>query len=138
MQSDAYKPFKLGLAASFAFFLGYVLFGWQGWGAPAVVEQAVGDVSRWCERVQPGLFHEPVNALSNLGFMVAGLLMLWLLGRDVEAGRTGMMFGHSPIALLYSGAAICLGPGSMLMHGTHTAWVGWADNLSMVMYILIP
>ena len=138
MQSDAYKPFKLGLAASFAFFLGYVLFGWQGWGAPAIVEQAVGDVSRWCERVQPGLFHEPVNALSNLGFMVAGLLMLWLLGRDVEAGRTGMMFGHSPIALLYSGAAIWLGPGSMLMHGTHTAWGGWADNLSMVMYILIP
>jgi hypothetical protein len=48
------------------------------------------------------------------------------------------MFGHSPIALLYAGAAIWLGPGSLLMHGTHTAWGGWADNLSMVMYILIP
>ena len=138
MQSNAYKPFKLGLAASVAFFAGYVVFGWQGWGAPAAVEQAVGDVSRWCERVQPGLFHEPVNALSNLGFMVAGLWMLWLLGRDAEAGRTGTMFGHSPIALLYSGAAIWLGPGSLLMHGTHTAWGGWADNLSMVMYILVP
>ena len=26
----------------------------------------------------------------------------------------------------------------MLMHGTHTGWGQWADNLSMVMYILIP
>jgi len=49
-----------------------------------------------------------------------------------------MMFGLSPIALLYAGAAIWLGPGSLLMHGTHTAWGGWADNLSMVMYILVP
>ena len=138
MTSDAYKPFKLGLTASLAFFVGYILLGWQGWGAPAAREQAVGEISRWCERVQPGLFHEPVNALSNLGFMVAGLWMLWLLGRDVREGRTGTMYGHSPIALLYAAAAIWLGPGSLLMHGTHTAWGGWADNLSMVMYILIP
>jgi len=26
----------------------------------------------------------------------------------------------------------------MLMHGTHTGWGAWADNLSMVMYIVIP
>lgn len=80
MASDAFRPFKIGLAASFAFFAGYILLGWQGWGTSAAKEQAVGEVSRWCERVQPGLFHEPVNALSNLGFMVAGLWMLWLLG----------------------------------------------------------
>ncbi len=138
MPSNAFKPFNIGLAASVAFFVGYIILGSQGWGTPATVEQAVGEVSRWCERVQPGLFHEPVNALSNLGFMVAGLWMLWLLGKDVVAGRTGMMFGLSPIALLYAGATIWLGPGSLLMHGTHTAWGGWADNLSMVMYILVP
>ena len=138
MSSNAFKPFSVGLAASVTFFVGYIIFGLQGWGTPSAVEQAVGEVSRWCERVQPGIFHEPVNALSNLGFMVAGLWMLWLLGKDVVAGRTGMMFGHSPVALLYAGAAIWLGPGSLLMHGTHTAWGGWADNLSMVMYILVP
>jgi hypothetical protein len=26
----------------------------------------------------------------------------------------------------------------MMMHGTNTEWGGWADNLSMVMYIIIP
>jgi hypothetical protein len=141
MPSQTPKPFlplKLGLAASAAFFVGYIAVGLQGWGPAAAKESAVGEVSRWCERVQPGLFHEPVNALSNIGFMVAGLWMLWVLGRDVQAGRTGNMFGHNPIALLYAGAAIWLGPGSLLMHGTHTEWGGWADNLSMVMYILIP
>ncbi|MDB2510203.1 ceramidase domain-containing protein [Pseudomonadales bacterium] len=136
--ASAYRPFQFGLLASVLFFVGYTIVGWNGWGTPAAVEQAVGEVSRWCERVQPGLFHEPVNALSNLGFMVAGLWMLWCLGGDVRAGRQGLMFGHSPVAILYAGAAIWLGPGSLLMHGTHTGWGGWADNLSMVMYILIP
>ena len=136
--ANAYRPFQIGLLASGLFFVGYIAFGWQGWGTPAAVEQAVGEVSRWCERVQPGLFHEPVNALSNIGFMVAGLWMLWRLGGDVRVGRQGQMFGLSPVALLYAGAVVWLGPGSLLMHGTHTGWGGWADNLSMVMYILIP
>ena len=26
----------------------------------------------------------------------------------------------------------------MLMHGTNTAWGGWADNLSMIMFITLP
>jgi hypothetical protein len=33
---------------------------------------------------------------------------------------------------------IYLGPGSMLMHATNTEWGGWADNLSMIMYIILP
>ena len=79
MSSNAFKPFSVGLAASVAFFVGYIIFGLQGWGTPSAVEQAVGEVSRWCERVQPGIFHEPVNALSNLGFMISGLLMFSIL-----------------------------------------------------------
>ena len=138
MQANAYRPLHIGLLASVLFFGVYILVGSQGWGPAAAVEQGIGEVSRWCERVHAGLFLEPVNALSNIGFMVAGLWMLWVLGGDVRAGRTGLMYGHNPVALLYAGAAIWLGPGSLLMHGTHTAWGGWADNLSMVMYILIP
>jgi hypothetical protein len=133
-----FRPFQIGFVASAMFFVLYFVAGWNGWGAPAAVEQAIGEASRWCERVHPGIFHEPVNALSNLGFMVGGLWMLWTLGGDTRAGREGLMFGTSPVALLYAASAIWLGPGSLLMHGTHTAWGGWADNLSMVMYILVP
>jgi len=138
MQANAYRPLHIGLLASVLFFGVYILVGSQGWGPAAAVEQGIGEVSRWCERVHAGLFLEPVNALSNIGFMVAGLWMLWVLGGDVRAGRTGLMYGHNPVALLYAGAAIWLGPGSLLMHGTHTAWGGWADNLSMQWGVGVP
>ena len=37
----------------------------------------IGEASRWCERVSDGIFREPVNTLSNLGFMLAGLYILY-------------------------------------------------------------
>ena len=117
----------------------YIIFGWIGWGLPAASEQAPGEVSRWCERVSEGIFREPVNALSNIGFMIAGLFMLRVLSTDPQDSSGPNQFhGLTPVAMLYALAVIWLGPGSMLMHGTHTAWGAWADNLSMVMYILIP
>jgi hypothetical protein len=134
------KPLTFGIGASVAFFgLYFLTASWIGWQNPAPWESAIGETSRWCERVAPGAFREPVNALSNIGFMVAGLWMLWMLGRDEQLGRTRAgLIGFSPTALVYAGAAWFLGPGSLMMHGTHAAWGGWLDNLSMVMYILIP
>jgi len=44
----------------------------------------------------------------------------------------------NPLSITFGAAVVWLGPGSMLMHGTNTAWGASADNLSMVMYILIP
>ena len=35
----------------------------------------IGEASRWCERVSDGIFREPINTLSNLGFMFVGLVM---------------------------------------------------------------
>jgi len=129
----------LALLACVAFTLLYLAFGWSGWGPPAAEESLIGEASRWCERVSPGLFREPVNALSNLGFIVAGILMFRMLARDrPEQWRLNQFYGLTPVAVLYAGATVWLGPGSMLMHGTHTFWGAWADNLSMVMYIVIP
>ena len=97
----------------------------------------IGEAWRWCERISSSIFREPVNALSNLGFMIVGLTMYWVLSRE-ERDSKNQFTGLTPISMLYAGAVIYLGPGSMLMHGTHTGWGQWADNLSMVMYILIP
>ena len=133
------KPFAIALATVILFFVLYVWFGISGWGQTASWEQEIGEISRWCERVQSGLFFEPVNALSNLGFIFSGLVMLWVLGNDVQKNRYLSGFhGINKKALLYAGVSIWLGPGSLLMHGTHTAWGAWADNLSMVMYIILP
>ena len=62
----------------------YVFLGAFGWGEQASNEQAIGEISRWCERVSYGLFREPSNALSNLGFMFAGLMMLRILAMDSD------------------------------------------------------
>ena len=51
----------------------FIMFGSNGWGPSAANEQAIGEISRWCERVSGGFFREPVNTLGNLGFVAAGL-----------------------------------------------------------------
>ena len=127
--------------AGLAIFAGaFVAAGAAGWGPPAVNEQAIGEVSRWCERVAGGVLREPVNTLGNLGFVVAGLAMFVTLARDVTEGRPrhNRFVGHTPLALLYAAATVFLGPGSMVMHGSHTRFGAWIDNVSMVTYILIP
>ena len=95
----------------------------------------IGEASRWCERISAGPFREPINTLSNLGFMVVGLYILFKLSNETSFNDFS---GLNKITILYGVAVIYLGPGSMLMHGTNTEWGGWADNLSMVMYIVIP
>ena len=95
----------------------------------------IGEASRWCERISGGPFREPVNTLSNLGFMIAGLFILYKLSNETSFNEFS---GLNHITILYGIAVVWLGPGSMLMHGTNTEWGGWADNLSMVMYIILP
>ena len=96
---------------------------------------SIGEVSRWCERISAGAFREPINTLTNLGFMVAGLYILYTLTNETSFNDFS---GLNKITILYGVAVVYLGPGSMMMHGTNTEWGGWADNLSMVMYIIIP
>ena len=98
---------------------------------------AIGEVSRWCERISGGYFREPANALSNLGFISTGLLMFWILASEKKI-KGSRFHGPTITALTYATAAVWLGPGSLLMHGTHTAWGQWADWLSMIMWISIP
>ncbi|MDX1448598.1 MAG: ceramidase domain-containing protein [Acidimicrobiia bacterium] len=128
------------MSAVAAFFLVFLAFGANGWGPPASNESAIGEISRWCERVSSGLLREPVNTLGNLGFVIAGLLMFAILARDELAGRPrrNPFIGNTPTAVLYASATLFLGPGSMAMHGTHTPFGAWLDNVSMVAFILIP
>ncbi len=138
--SKAGKPIQVSLIALAAFTILFVGVGLSGWGEPAANEQAIGEVSRWCERVSGGLLREPVNTLGNLGFVIAGLAMFGLLAKDTRSQRAheNRFIGNTPVALLYASAAVFLGPGSMVMHGSHTRFGAWIDNVSMVAYILIP
>ena len=135
-----YRPLFITVGLLVLFVVSAVAIGHDGWGAPADNEQAIGEVSRWCERVHGGFLREPVNTLGNLGFVLAGLIMFWVLARDTteRRSRTNRFVGYTSISLLYASASVFLGPGSMVMHGTHTFFGAWIDNVSMVLYISIP
>ena len=128
------KIFLIPLLATGLFFFVYILLAATTNFLSVEAGYAIGEVSRWCERISGGYFREPANALSNLGFITTGLIMFWILANEKKR-KDSRFHGPTPTALLYASAALFLGPGSLLMHGTHTTWGQWADWLSMIMYI---
>ena len=133
-----WQPFYISLVLSGLFVITFFVLSALGYIQSIESQGIIGDASRWCERVSGGLFREPVNTLSNLGFMVVGIYIFSTITTDKETSVNNYFVGLTGISILYASAAIFLGPGSMLMHGTNSGWGGWADNLSMIMYILIP
>ena len=129
--------FNLALFISISFLLIFTLLSALNLIQSNEAAYLIGEASRWCERVSGGLFREPINTLSNLGFMLVGLYMFWVLSND-ENNSSNPFIGVNKISILYASVVIYLGPGSMLMHGTNTEWGAWADNLSMIMYIILP
>ena len=133
-----WQPFYISLVLSGLFVVTFFVLSALGYIQSIESQGIIGDASRWCERVSGGLFREPVNTLSNLGFMVVGIYIFYTITTDTNTSSNNYFVGLTGISILYASAAIFLGPGSMLMHGTNSGWGGWADNLSMIMYILIP
>ena len=135
--TSRFYHFYLALFISLAFLI--IFFTLSAFGVIQSVENSylIGEASRWCEKVSGGLFREPVNTLTNLGFMIIGLFIFWTLCNDPK-DNTNPFIGLNSISILYASVVIYLGPGSMLMHGTNTEWGGWADNLSMIMFIILP
>ena len=130
------NSFFIALSASILFFLIYFFLAKAGLIITLEPNLSVGDISRWCERVSPSIFREPINAFSNVGFMITGLIMFWILSNEDK--KTNDFTGLTNISILYASVVIFLGPGSFLMHGTHSYWGQWIDNVSMVTYIIVP
>ncbi len=137
ISTNKFYVFYLALLVSVSFLLIFFLLSAFGLIQSTEAANLIGEASRWCERVSGGLFREPLNTLSNLGFMVAGLYMFWVICNDKQ-DSINPFIGITPISVLYASVVVYLGPGSMLMHGTNTEWGGWADNLSMIMFIILP
>ena len=73
---------------------------------------------------------QPVNTLSNLGFVVAGLAIALRAGRPGGLGR-GTMARRPGLATAYACLVVLLGPGSMAMHATESDVGGHVDMASM-------
>src|SRR6478736_2444579 len=81
----------------------------------------VGRGANFCEAARDGWVKQPANTFSNLGFVVAGLVVAW------HAGRT-QLFG---LATPYACIVVFLGPASAAMHATQSELGGYLDLLSM-------
>ena len=76
------NPFHTAFAISLAFLFGYIVLASTVYMLSVDHGLTIGGISRWCERIVDGIFREPANALSNLGFMVSGLIMFKVLSDE--------------------------------------------------------
>ena len=85
-------------------------------------------VDLYCERLGPEFWAEPLNALTNAGFLVAAWLV-WRLAARLP-GRT-----PSSTQLLITLLAT-IGVGSFLFHTLAVTWAMWADVIPIFLYQL--
>jgi hypothetical protein len=83
-------------------------------------------VDNYCERLDSSFWAEPLNALSNLAFIVAGLILLrqW---RKSDA--------RDVIGLLLVINVLVIGVGSFLFHTFANRWSALADVLPITVFI---
>ena len=86
------NSFHIALTCSVSFFLVYYVLAKLGLIITLEPNLSVGDVSRWCERVSSSIFREPINAFSNVGFMITGLIMFWILSNEDKSKKVSNDF----------------------------------------------
>ncbi|PWG15872.1 ceramidase domain-containing protein [Salibaculum griseiflavum] len=81
-------------------------------------------IDGYCERVDFTFWAEPVNAVTNLAFIVAALIM-WRRSAGV------------PLARALAAILFAIGIGSFLFHTLATVWAAMADTLPILAFILL-
>lgn len=81
-------------------------------------------VDAYCERMDPSFWAEPVNAITNLAFIVSALFM-WRRTPDL------------PLARALCVVLFTIGLGSFLFHTFATAWAGTLDVVPILIFILL-
>lgn len=81
-------------------------------------------IDAYCERLGPGLWAEPLNAASNLAFLIAALVM-WR--RTCGRGMGGLL----------SALLALIGVSSGLWHTLARGWAGAADSGSILIFVLV-
>ena len=93
----------------------------------AVCEGVSSLIDLYCERVDSGLWAEPVNASTNLAFFLAAWA-IWSLSRRVRVSSTGIWL---LIFLL-----VTIGVGSALFHTFATTWARALDVVPILLFQL--
>lgn len=82
-------------------------------------------VFSYCERIEPGLFAEPANAITNLAFLFSAGAA-YRFARQVG----GASMQVSVLALI----SILIGIGSAVFHTVATEWARWLDFLPILIF----
>jgi hypothetical protein len=86
-------------------------------------------VDAYCERVDPGFWSEPLNALTNLGFALGA----WLLWRMLRRLRSQGLFVAPEIRALPA-LMLVIAACSFLFHTLALVWAGLADQLAILLF----
>jgi hypothetical protein len=86
-------------------------------------------IDNYCERLAPGLWGEPANAVTNAAFLIASALLVRLLVRTPE--RVPVSVWLLPVTTGVVG--LC----SLAFHTLATRFTGLLDTLSIAVFILI-
>jgi len=92
------------------------------------------EIDAYCERLGPGLWAEPVNALTNLAFVIAALVM-WRRAGGVSRAE-GQEEGRQMARALCIVLGV-IGIGSGLFHSFAQVWSALADVIPIAVFILL-
>jgi hypothetical protein len=81
-------------------------------------------IDAYCERTGPAFWAEPVNALTNLGFVLVAI-WLWRRSAGIRAAR------------VLAAVLAAIGVGSFLFHTYAQTWAGVADVVPIALFVLI-
>lgn len=86
-------------------------------------------VDNYCERIGPGLWEEPLNAITNVAFLIAASVLFWLFSKQ----RTTV-----PVSVwLFPVTTAVVGLCSFAFHIFATTFTRTLDSLSIAVFILI-
>lgn len=85
----------------------------------------------YCERIGPGLWAEPLNAVTNLAFIIAAFFLVRMILRSDAAVR------RDPAVWVLTGLVFVIGVGSGLFHTFATRWALLMDVIPIAFLILI-
>ncbi|MEL6979147.1 MAG: ceramidase domain-containing protein [Pseudomonadota bacterium] len=85
----------------------------------------------YCERgMDPSFWAEPLNAVSNIAFVLTGLAGLWFIGRIAAERRSLYAWTLALLALL-------IAIGSFLWHTVAERWAGAMDVIPIMIFMLL-
>lgn len=89
-------------------------------------------IDNYCERIDASFWSEPVNAITNLGFVVAGIIAFILLNQ--QQGNHAKKPFHLTVLASFM---IIIGIGSFLFHTFANTWSLFADIIPIYLFQLI-